>query len=358
MISLSLELGVEVAWNYLGMIRPEGSTITFSGATAATIYLGNIQFSFVSEKFDRPEFSNERLRAAPNTDGSQPQFVTLFGGKVAQLVTSCGIQTSRSVLPDDANVDNIKKRMDIRRYTIKTIECPIAAATALSTVAQDHEVFIQRFEAHLAKVQMSLSYDALVALQAEDFEYLETTGLTMDGQVLLPFGGSTQSNCLIRQYIPEPQYEIPNNSAGTSSEIYLDFTLVIDQIAIVPASSADFGVDVGGTDGEGEGGSGSTVVQRTSESITAPTYSVDITAVHFIESDTTANNIVITLPAATTINDGLDLTVQKKVGGLYTVTVQTSGIQTLSSGGTSFVLTEAQEAWTFTSKGSGGYTVS
>jgi hypothetical protein len=217
-------------------IRPEGSPLSLSGACVASLYLGSIQFSFVVEKFSRVEFSNDRLRNAPNTDGSVPQFVQLAWGRQAQVTTMCGVTTNRSILPDDDNVDNINKRLDIRRYTIKTLECPVAAAIAIAPVAQDHEVKLERFAAHLAKTQLNLSYDALVAMQAEDFSYLESTGLNMTGPALEPFGGN-QSNCLIRAYQPEPVYEIPESSGST---VYCDFSLVIDQITIRPASSTSW----------------------------------------------------------------------------------------------------------------------
>lgn len=218
------------------ILKPEGSQIVFTGALSTTIFLGSIQFQYEVEKFQRLEFSNERRRQAKEADGSQAIYVTLLGGRQVQLSTTCGTSTPRSVLPDDANIDDINQRLDIRRYSIKTLECPLASATALAPIAQDHKVRFERFAAHFAELQQDISIDRLDEMQDETFSYLQDSGLTMAGNCLAAIGG-TQNHCLIRSYIPEPVFEIPTNSGGTTSLVFQDFSLIIDVVsAIVPQS--------------------------------------------------------------------------------------------------------------------------
>lgn len=168
-------------------IKPRGCRIYFP-TLSTTVIADSVSYSFESEFFDRVEFSNERLRNAKNTDGSKPVFYDMFGGKVLQLSTSCGsANTVRPVTPDDANIDNIKKRWDIKRYKLSGISLD-ADINLIYQTGQAHKILLDRFLAHQAQAQMDISYTALVAMQSETFSYLTTTSFAMYGDGISPNG--------------------------------------------------------------------------------------------------------------------------------------------------------------------------
>lgn len=170
-------------------IRPAGSLIYVAGVPAT---VREVKYTFDVEFFERVEFSNEKLRAAKNVDGSKSIFIDLFGGKVVQFASTCNTyNTVRPIGPDDANVDDIKKRWDIRKYSLSGDVNNTGSVQTLQAYHQVHKTYLTRFQAHIQQSGMDLSYTALVALQAETFSYLTSTGLSIYGNPITPIGTLT-----------------------------------------------------------------------------------------------------------------------------------------------------------------------
>jgi len=202
-------------------ITPGGSIITIGGSS---LRVDEVKTSYENEFFDRQEFSNDRLLKAPNADGSTPVFLPLYGGRVVQLAVNCGAaQAARSILPDDANVDLIKRRLNIKRYTMRGGPSLLASVDAVYATAQLHVIRWARFQAHLAKAQMNLSYTALIAMQAETFSYLTSTSFGISGASV-----TTETNMLIRQWSPDVEVEY-------NGTVLKGWTAVLDVITISSA---------------------------------------------------------------------------------------------------------------------------
>lgn len=174
------------------MPNPSGTPITLSNTSPAwriTMAGDRVSYGVDLEPFDRSEFSHERLRQAKNTDGSSPVFIQLFGGKVAQLMSTCGsANTVRPVTPDDTVITSIKRRWNIKRYTLTGQANLDSLSHHLLPLAQSHRIALGRFQAHLAEVSSDVSYSRLLTLQTETFSYLTTTTLSMYGPSISPIG--------------------------------------------------------------------------------------------------------------------------------------------------------------------------
>lgn len=185
-------------------IKPNGSQIVINGSS---LMLDDLAITTEHQLFQRQEFEHNKLRQAKNTDGSTAIFITLLGGRVAQLASTCGaIQSVRPVTPDDSDINNIEQRFNITRYQLTGGPSSAASVNALKTLAALHQVLLARFEAHQAITQLDVSYQELVTLQAETFSYLTTTGISMSGAAL---DNSTVSNILVTQFNAPVMYEIP-----------------------------------------------------------------------------------------------------------------------------------------------------
>lgn len=215
-------------------IKPGSSPISFTVVTSGvsgTLYCNDISFTRVIQNFDRTEFSNARLRAAPTTTGATPLIVPAFGNQPVQLLTTCTDDVPRPLTPDDDNIANIKQRFNIIRYVIQGAVSAGADVSNLYTVWADHIIRLNRFDLHLAKLQMDLSIDYITGMQGADFNYLTSTGLTFTGNAL---GGTPLTNMLITDYVIGVEYEarLPDGS-GNSTVLY-DFQLTIENRTITP----------------------------------------------------------------------------------------------------------------------------
>ena len=166
------------------MVFPTGTGLTFSGSASATLYADTVTYEFDVQTFERQEFSNSRLRSAPTSTGAQPIIVQSFGNKPIQLAISCTGDSPRPLIPDDANINDIKKQFNIERYTIGGAPTYASDLASIYTVAQAHKKILSKFQLHIEKSSMELSYDALVAMQAETFSYLTASGLDVSGASL------------------------------------------------------------------------------------------------------------------------------------------------------------------------------
>lgn len=184
-------------------------TVSYSGGSAS-LYADEVIYSFVTEPFDRLEFSNDKLKAAPTTSGALPTVVYSFANTPLQLAASCAGDVPRPLNPDDDNINSIKWRFDIQRYTIKGAASAAAEVDKLYTQAATHIKFLAKFQAHLVSAQLNVSYTKLVALQGDSFTYLTTTGVSLAGDSI----GGTATNMLITECVPDVAYEVTTSGGG------------------------------------------------------------------------------------------------------------------------------------------------
>ena len=199
------------------MVAPRGSLITFS--TPASVYVDTVEYEFVVEPFDRLEYSNSKLRTAPTSSGAQPMIVNTFGNKPIQLASACTGDSARPLTPDDSNINSIKQQFNIDRYTISGSPSLSSQVDAIYTVAKSHIKLLSKFQLHLEKAGMELSYTALVAMQSETFSYLTATGVDLTGTSL----GGTLEDVLITKFSPGVAYLV--SSSGT---IIKDWSMVVE----------------------------------------------------------------------------------------------------------------------------------
>ena len=210
-------------------ILPSGSTVTFTlSGSSSELVVDSVNYTPTSEFFDRNEFSNDRLKQAKNSDGSSPIFITLAFGKIAQLTSTCTSTTARPIVPDDANIDDIKKKFVIKRWTLKGDTSLDWNTEVLKTFATQHKILLDRFKHHQDRVGMDISYDALITLQAETFSYLTTTGLTMTGNSV-----GTQTDLLITEFSFDVDEEQPSPSL-----ILKSWNLTLENRVIASASAS------------------------------------------------------------------------------------------------------------------------
>ncbi len=183
-------------------ILPAGTALTFTGAATGQVYVDTLEYEFIVEPFDRSEFSNAKLRTAPTTSGATPMIVQSFGNRPIQLASTCVGDSPRPLSPDDANVNSIKQQFNIDRFTLIGVSTYGEAINNLYVLSKNHKNRISKFNLHIEKANMELSYSALIAMQSETFSYLTSTGLSVSGPALE--GGL--SNLLITEFSPSVEY--------------------------------------------------------------------------------------------------------------------------------------------------------
>lgn len=243
-------------------LKPEASSVIFNASSVDyAVLIDDIKFSTEVVFFQRREFSNQVLRSAPEPDGTVPKFQELLSGKPIQSRNSiCNTVAARSTATDDALIDLIYRRWDIRRWEIRGHRSDAGKVDSVFSIAKAHKVFLDRFEAHQQIANGFVSYEFLLTMQGETFSYLENTGVTMSGQSLGTGSPTSATNCLLVSFVPDVEYEVPLNAAGDSSKVLRSFSAVIEQRLNVPARSALFAggavwIIVGGGGGGGGGGS-------------------------------------------------------------------------------------------------------
>lgn len=214
-------------------ISPFESQITFSGATAASVYILSFREEHDFEFFQRMEFSNKLRQDVVNADGSTPQWQTSITGHRYFRDINCGDPVDpRSELPDDDLLDDIYQRFDIERFDIGGATSNPAAVNALNALFLDHRIRRARFENHIQTASRFVSIDVLDELKLESFSYLTVTNLSMTGPAL---EGVTKTQLLIRRFNPDVDFEYDDGS-GTSV-VYKTFTMLAEKLTIKPASA-------------------------------------------------------------------------------------------------------------------------
>jgi len=189
-------------------ILPRGSQIVLTIAdTPLTLFVDELKDSYTTQAFERPEFSYHRLLQAPNqVDGSMPVIVYGFGNVPTQITSTCSSIAPRVLTADDPVIPEILQRKNIHQYEIPLIENLAATVDAIPATARQHSLFLARFEADMKKRSEYVSYEQLLAWQAENFSYLTSTNVSISG-VQIP----SESNCLIVNFQRGVAVEVPGS---------------------------------------------------------------------------------------------------------------------------------------------------
>ena len=188
-------------------ILPTGTLITFTNAasTSVNLYASEISRAKVIEPFQRVEFSNNRLRTVKNSLGGEAMIVKTIANTPIQVGIACTGDSPRPLTPDSiANLNAINQKFVIDRLTFSGVPTPIANLEVVLAQAIDHENRLQKFQYHLTKGNSDISYTDLVALQAETFSDLTTTGVSVAGNAL----GGTYTNVLIEAFSIDMAYSV------------------------------------------------------------------------------------------------------------------------------------------------------
>jgi hypothetical protein len=173
------------------------------GASGAQLYCEEINFEVGSQPFTRPEWDKRVLKDAPENTGNLPTFgQTLEGGQVQWIYGSA--TTARDLTPNNnTNLASMEEKFFYNRYTI-TGDTSLSSDTGLVyTWSGAHKTLQDRFDAHQKYSGDGYSYQDLVTQQAENFSYLTTTGLSLNGSTL-----GALSNLLIRSFSVNPVRDI------------------------------------------------------------------------------------------------------------------------------------------------------
>lgn len=215
-------------------IKPGSTVLTFSGTLSGNIYVDDITGpEFEALPFDRVEFSSERQRSVKTSTGGVPLISQNWTGELIQQATTCTGDIPRPMGTEDANIDLIKVKFNVKRYKITASPCQSSVVNSIYNLARTHIQGLQKFQLHLAKASsMDISINALLALQSETFSYLTTTGLSIGGNAL---DGTTENNMLITSVIPTVEYEEP--LAGGSYRLLKAFTMTLENRVLMPQST-------------------------------------------------------------------------------------------------------------------------
>lgn len=216
------------------MTLPNESLLTFaSGAGSYAVYVNTVTQDFDFLNFDRLEFSNQKLRAAPNALGGLPIIQVNYANLPIQLSSNCAGDSPRPLTPDDANIYTIKQRFNITRFTIQTAPNLSSTMDAIYIMYKNHKKLLGIFDLYLQQLQMDISYNALVAMQANTFSYLTSTSLNVSGNAI----GGTASSLLITNYSNSVEYEVSLPGSGytllKSATITLENRVVVSQNSLV-----------------------------------------------------------------------------------------------------------------------------
>ena len=208
-------------------IKPKGTVLYFP-TLGIDLRVDSVVYTPDVELFDRPEFSAERQRQVKEVSGAKPQFIDLYGGLILQATSTCTTSTTRPIGTDDANIDNIKKRWDIRRYRITGSTSLDEYVNILSYTALTHKGLMAKYQTHLAEAaSMDISITELLNLQGDSFSYLTSTGLAMYGDAITPMGlvngsnlsGSSTLHVNIASSLQVGQSLLVNRGTGTAEVV-------------------------------------------------------------------------------------------------------------------------------------------
>lgn len=219
----------------MALLPPNGQiTLTQSASSiSASLVVDDLSYSFEVFEYERKEYSNDFLMNLPNEDGTAPIFQKNIMNKTVQTqFVGCGTNSARSILPDDANVENILRKFTIKTFSIKGGPSSPSSVNAIDALAKDHVRRYSTFQAYFKKFGLKLSYQYFYSLRNETFTYLTQSGLTLTGFT----GGSAlnESNVLIRKFRNGYQYRDPRTGLIVVKDwdVQLDAYLTEDSQAV------------------------------------------------------------------------------------------------------------------------------
>lgn len=215
-------------------IKPDGAFITVGGNT---LFISDVKKSYVTEPFDRLEFSHERLRSAPNKLGQKALVVSLLGNTPAQIIIKdVSFDDIVPLYPDVLQIGSdsplIKKKFGIIRYEIQGAPSNSTEVENVLNISQGHISNLVAFQTHIQKAgSMETEYKVLLDLQLVTFSYLTATGITMSGN-----STGTVSNCLITSFSPSIEYEEIIDELD-NVRLLKSYSMVIEQRTISSAET-------------------------------------------------------------------------------------------------------------------------
>lgn len=202
-------------------------TVTLTASSInTTVYVDAVDYTILTRKFDRKEFSNAYLRNLKEVDGSEAIYVKNATGKLIQVNYSCGSYTARPIIPDDNNIGKILQKMIIKRYMLRGGPTAISNLSPLFNVAYDHEERLDLFQSYLDSLGLEISITYALALQSQNFSYLTTTGLNFAGVTM------NESNCLITKFDEGRLFE----DVANGTLIADGWSFQIDKVLIINSS--------------------------------------------------------------------------------------------------------------------------
>lgn len=206
-------------------ILPEGSTITFTISASSIdeeLVVETASVKRTTEKFDRQEFSNSKLKDLRSSNGNSPIYQDNIVKNIIQYVYvgPCGDSEVRATGVDDDNVGLVKKKFVKRIWRLSGGPSDPESVDILEVVSLDHAKRLARFEGYQELISMdNLSYQLIKGLRDEDFSYLTTTGLTMTGVSV-----GSEDNLLITDFESEVMYRstIDNSIVAKSWSMSLE----------------------------------------------------------------------------------------------------------------------------------------
>lgn len=181
---------------------PGGTPITLVLAASglnATLYVSDIQRSYSFQDFKRVEMSNRRYwNSIDSVSNAEPTIVKSAANSQIQIgiESPCGFSFSLDLGPEDDNLANMFQRINSTTLEITGSPSSPTSVSSIESVADEHKRRKDQFEYYLSVRDEAISYQLLQQLAGQNFNYLTTTGLTLND----PFEFGTVTNCLIKDF--------------------------------------------------------------------------------------------------------------------------------------------------------------
>jgi len=210
-------------------INPTGTPITLvtAASTSVVLYASEVSKTPLIEPFQRLEFDNDKLRAAKTPQGGLPMIITTVANTPIQVSIVCADDYPRPLTPNSlANLAAINQKFSITRFQMRGTSQDVAELETIRAQALDHENLLQKFQYHATKANSDISYPDLVSLQAESFDYLINTGVSISGPCL----GATYTGMLIVSFDIDYTHQF-TQADGTNKNL-ASWSMTIDQRGI------------------------------------------------------------------------------------------------------------------------------
>lgn len=210
-------------------INPTGTPITLvtAASTSVVLYASEVSKTPLIEPFQRLEFDNDKLRAAKTPQGGLPMIITTISNSPIQISVTCANDYPRPLTPNSfSNMAAINQKFTITRFTMKGTPQNVEDLEIVKAQALDHENLLQKFQYHATLANGDISYPDLVSLQAQSFDYLINTGVSISGPCL----GATYTGMLIVSFDIDYTHQF-TQADGTNKNL-ASWSMTIDQRGI------------------------------------------------------------------------------------------------------------------------------